>query len=1064
MRLIDILTDDNKKDIENMIDTYKKGKNLELEVSFFANKELSSHLLTLEQINQLNSVLSIITEKDKDNKRSNTKTLDINLSIKEPNSEDFVNYRLSIDTIEKINEKMEMLSQRKNHLIFSILVGYMKESKDKSISIMKKTKQKGKYITIEDIYARFKLDKEESISDEELKKLEKVNKIFDPNTYTIIYRYKDRKSYIIEKDKNKFRIDITSVKQTNNINFIDKAHEDYEIELEIIEINNTKTIADNIYSLCEFIIKIVQQNDVMISKSLSNEVVNEYKKVIGLSSDRNNLYIRKPISLEEYHIIDKLQNKYAVTDKADGERHHLYVYNGKCYLINNNMIVRDTDVKVDKKFNNSILDGELIFLSKYNKYIFMTFDCLMIKNNNITEEPLFMNRIRQSDELIYELNECKYKHKELDTSKVNINKTDEILKFHKNNIKDLYEDIHNVLEKGKDKILFRRKYFMDVLGIKDNEIFTYTTTMWNLFQMDSTLKNPYLLDGLIFQPLNQKYIIQVDKYKFFEYKWKPPTHNSIDFYIEFEKDKNTGKVIKIYDNSVEGIIKNKPYYICNLYVNQNIKGVEQPVLFKQNSNTILHQAYIYLDDNGLPRSQDGKIIHDNTVVEFYYLTNTDTETNLLSMPVLKWKPMKTRYEKTYYVNKYKKGYGNYITTAESVWNCITNPVTMNDFEELSNDLNYSSYLKKIRERINIEHVKQQSTAYYQNTNRDINKEMRKFHNWIKSNIIYSYMASTYNNDMRPKILDIGVGVGGDIEKYYYCNPEFVVGIDPDYDGITRIPNGAIERYKHMKKTKPRVPPMYFILGNPSNLLTYDEQIKIVGKMPDESKELFNRFFTNNSKKVIFDMISSQFALHFLLVNETSWNNLCENINNHLHDGGYFIFTTFDGDKVKEILKDKTEYTIYQNINGEKKKFFELVKKYNDDDKSPFGQTIDVLNSWISEEYNSEYLVFYDFIVKSLAEKCNMELVESDNFENFYNNNKDYIEHARLYDDNPKNRKVLNDVYSFYKDDELINKTREISFMNRYYVFRKKVKNIKENKEQYYGSTRQYYTYKAKLYS
>ena len=175
MKLVDILTNEDKTKIEKLVEQYKASKNSEFEISFFSNQALSSHLVTLEQINQLNSVLNIISSRNGDSKIEHTKTLDVLLSLKEHNSENFTNYRVTINTTEKINEYMTMLHHRKNHLIFSMLVGYMAESKDDSITLIKKTKQRENYITIEDIYARFKLDKEEQVTQEEITKLQKVN-------------------------------------------------------------------------------------------------------------------------------------------------------------------------------------------------------------------------------------------------------------------------------------------------------------------------------------------------------------------------------------------------------------------------------------------------------------------------------------------------------------------------------------------------------------------------------------------------------------------------------------------------------------------------------------------------------------------------------------------------------------------------------------------------------------------------------------------------------------------------------------------------------------------------
>ena len=87
------------------------------------------------------------------------------------------------------------------------------------------------------------------------------------------------------------------------------------------------------------------------------------------------------------------------------------------------------------------------------------------------------------------------------------------------------------------------------MGIEDNEIFKMTSLLWRLYETDARMKCPYLLDGLIFQGLNQKYTTIKSNDKYPEYKWKPPNRNSIDFYVEFEKDPKTGKILTVYNNS-----------------------------------------------------------------------------------------------------------------------------------------------------------------------------------------------------------------------------------------------------------------------------------------------------------------------------------------------------------------------------------------------------------------------------------------------------------------------------------------------------------------------------------
>ena len=129
---------DKRKDIDNLIKKYDKNVN-EFETSLFSNKELSDNLLTFEKFNNLNSVLSIVT-KDKDVKSEQS----LDISLIEQFEDKVVNYRISIFDNEQINEYMNMLHQRRNHLVYSIIVRFIYDknnaNKTDSMKLIKKTK------------------------------------------------------------------------------------------------------------------------------------------------------------------------------------------------------------------------------------------------------------------------------------------------------------------------------------------------------------------------------------------------------------------------------------------------------------------------------------------------------------------------------------------------------------------------------------------------------------------------------------------------------------------------------------------------------------------------------------------------------------------------------------------------------------------------------------------------------------------------------------------------------------------------------------------------------------
>jgi len=1040
MKIKDLITPDEANNIKKLIQDY--GKNNEFEVSFFSNKETSSHLLSLERFNHLNSVLSIVTAKNDDKlKKSSEVSLDIIFAVrpKVQASDSIVNYRIQVSSMDKINEYMSMLHMRKNHLVIGVLAGFIEESKGKTthMVIQKKTKNVSSYITLEDIYMRFKLDKEEELSNEELKKLQNIKKYWDMNDYDIFYRFKERTSYFLQKEKNVYRVDMTSTRTSNQINGIDKSPINYEIEVEC-EIKDKASVYNQIFDIGEFIIKVIQQSNNICTKSMGNEVLAKYRAILGMDSSRSHLYGRQAESLEIQHVVDFLPNRYTVTDKADGDRNMLMVNNGRCYLISSNLIVKDTGLDVDTKYNGSILDGEFIFLPKVNKYLYMCFDCLTLIDKNIRDENMMMRRLEYADELIYAINKTGYKHKSLTDSKIDFNNGEKILNWHKTNIIEFFDDIDKELNSKKANVIVRRKYFIESNGVSDNEIFKYSTLMWNLYTNDQAVKCPYLLDGLIYQPLDQKYVVEVEKSKYKDFKWKPPQKNSIDFYVEFEKDKVSKKILTAYDNSIPDVVKNKPYQILNLYTGLNIRGVEKPVLFNQEENA--SQCYLYLDEEGIARTIDGKQINDKTVVEFYFNTNSDAP-----LPY-KWIPMKTRFDKTESVQKFGKRYGNYQDTALKVWHSILNPVLMSDFTQMAIDSLYEKYHMELKARIDFSLIKlDKQQVYYQKRMDKIAEDMRRFHNWVKSNLIYTYLNPMYDENIRYKALDIGVGVGGDIMRYYYVEVEMMVGIDPDLSGLISGTNCAVARYQNQRKTHADFPPMFFVQANPANLLQWDEQLKIVGRMSQDNKKLFDKFFTWDNSRTTFDRVNCSMSIHYLFSDENSWNNFCENLNMYMRDGALLTITTMDGHKIADRLKGVDKFTQYYDENGEKKVLFEIVKKYDDNSKEKLGLAIDIHMAWAFDEgvYQTEYLVYPEFITKSLKEKCNMELIETGLFEDLFNENRSFLELSSRVEQDVKQKKLFTDAYKYYQPSELNAKCYDYTFLHRYYVFRKVETNLDE---------------------
>jgi hypothetical protein len=711
------------------------------------------------------------------------------------------------------------------------------------------------------------------------------------------------------------------------------------------------------------------------------------------------------------------------------------------------MVVKNSGIKLEDKlsnYNGTIMDGELIFLPKKNRHMFLVFDCLFNGSTDLRKNPKLMDRLKEADKIIQKcfvfdtqknFTFSDYKSR---TSEFNLN---DVIDFHEGQMRDYMDALNNDIDIEKRYPLIRRKYFIDVVGAKPWEIFAYASSMYKKYTESQDIKCPYLLDGLIFQPLDQEYITSTRDSKYLDYKWKPPHHNSIDFFIEFEKDKDSGKILTVYDNSNDGYIRNKPYKICNLHVGYRSKIGEQPVLFRQEEE--LYMAYLFLTD-GEVRDLEGNILQDKTVVEFYYNSDPAIEDKF------RWVPIKIRNDKTESVIKFRKRYGNYIDVANKVWRSIIKPVLISDFEELAKGNN--TYEKKMADmRSKISHELIVSTAkenvYYQ-VKGYLAKPMRQFHNWIKSIIIYTYCHLMYEHEQAQTILDISCGRGGDLLKFYYAKCKSYVGIDIDKEGLISAVDGAESRYAQMRKTHPNFPEMTFIQADAGALFNVADQTRVFGGMSDDNARKMNKFFpVEQNNKVKFDRVNCQFAMHYFLKNDETWSNFKTNLNNHLKAGGFFMTTTFDADRINELLKDKETYTVhYTTDKGEKKILFEL-KRYQEFKEKPFkpGNAIDVHAAWMFKEgqYQTEYLVDKDFIVADLYKDCDLELVDTDLFDNQYEIHKDYFLNYAKYDDNSETRQFLLKVAGFYEHNEINGGCFKYTRLERYYVFRKR-DNINKN--------------------
>ena len=999
----------NETEFEIMFNNYKKDNSLELNnfidsIKYLKYRELKDKL-KLEIHNHL----------------------DINYTYSDTN---FNNYRITINNLEDINNIINNVKDRNNSNIFSIITSkYI--NKEKSIEMIEKIKDKKNRLNIDDYDLRIRLSEEKSINTSTLKTLTNLNTL----DKKIMFRFKQRISLIlVDNIDYRISIDITEVKSHNNINILLLQDSLYEVEIDftVKKATTTKTKQASINKLLvDEIIKlkkVIDNSYYITSKKFKQEIIDSYLKLLNTKK----FYGMNVVSVESEHLVDNLITGYSITDKADGERYQLFIYNNNIYLVSSNFDIKDTDIKLkDKSFNNTIIDGELITL-KNNKLLFASFDIIYYKGKDIRETALLKDRLKFLDDVLKIINP------DFKISLFNGDYTiKNLLNFNNKNLNEYLDNINKHIN-SKSKYIISRKYYMLTNGLGDNEVYKYSSLLWNNY-LNSTSKWNYELDGIIYTPLFQKYTNNISKIKHKIYKWKPADLNTIDFYITFKKNPQTKQILNIYDNTNKEDEKNKNYRICYLQVGDIVNDVEKPVYFREEDN--MHFCKLFLDDNVI-KDIEGNIIQDNTVVEFYYDSKIKDPNN-------RWIPLRTRYDKTKFVKKFNRKYGNFKTIANKVWKSIQENNTINVINDLANDITYNKTIINIKQKLDISNISREKTrdeAYYTKIT-NIGKTFRQFHNFIKSLIIYEYcnIKTVNGKEEKMSILDYGVGRGGDIQKFYYSKIKYLVGFDLDHYGIISATDGAISRYNNFRKKMPKFPKMEFGVANGSLELNYSDQAKSVN-MSDENKQLLIKYFgesKNSISKHKFDIINCQFMVHFMLKSKETFTNYANNVNNYLNKDGYLLITTLNHNKLHEQFKKNNgvieSYTV--DKNGKKVLFFRYKANYDLNIKNidiP-GLSYNAYMAWVNNDENStyeEYLVSDKYLINSLKENANMVLVESNTFSNVYNNYKYFINNSTHFESVYGTKKFFMKVKEMYNDSDNINAEKIFSFFNNYYVFKK----------------------------
>jgi SAM-dependent methyltransferase len=995
---MEILRDEYNK-IKDMIQLAISNSDTELEVIFknvSFNKDISK-----TDFNNIVSRLKSYSLKE----TSYTDNLDIRFLT---GYEKTSNMRITINGISEIQKYCKHNDIKK-----------IDGSKCEYISKYRFTNGKSKVfpIKIPNYSLKINLNKEVKVSKQQILSLQtgwtKKNKIF---------RLKKRYSFIT--NDNLFRYDLSIVKSSKKNKRGDSyiysrdfegseildSNEFYEIELEYIGGTRDKLLNLSGLSLDEkinfifgkmveymgIILQVLQKSYFILPKNKTKNILLEYARLAKNNNKFKGYIDRKcwigpqPISLsmkhiriqkEEENVLFNIRKGYCVTEKADGERHLLYISKDKkIYLINNRFEVKYTGCTV-KNASNCIFDGELITKNKKNVNIvlFLIFDLYFANNQDYRSRQF----ARTEDDKSQGVEESRLEI-------LNTIITNEEFKYEKNN--DTSEEEGEV-DYSRD-IVFNWKikefYFGDITNFS-NKIFESTKIV--LTKEKSNIMD-YETDGVIFNPVklpvggydekgaHNKIGITWDA----QFKWKPAKDNTIDFLVEVLQTKNN-----------KGIYSDKIGYTYNDYMGTKklvkyktliLKTGFNPSMHKKiNPCTMMiegkelsfnHKEYISKEfQPNFPEDKEAYLanieIKGNTNNErmLCIKDNNEIETNMIiemsydknKEQKWRWIPRNVRYDKTAQLRNGDSQYGNPFHVAESIWKSYHNPIS----EEMITTGN------------NIPDETQEEEVYYSriiSRNKSETKPMLDFHNLF---VKYKLIKSVCEIKKAENLIDLACGKAGDLPKWKKSNLKFVFGVDISRDNIENLKDGACVRCCNQKEELKKIKTVFCVADTSKNLKNLmaaknDEYKKILSVMYGKSsinKTTLSSGFQEiwNKAENKFDIVSLQFALHYYFKDLKSLNGLIQNIKENIKEGGYFIGTCFDGETVFNKLKKVKENSFIEGFKN-RTRIWRIKKGYSNnelnDDHTSLGIPIWVYVETINKVFK-EYLVNFKYLVSVMKD-------------------------------------------------------------------------------------------------
>ena len=836
--------------------------------------------------------------------------------------------------------------------------------------------------------------------------------------------YRLKKRYSFNTSDKLFRIDITIVRTSfvsNGESALSSgvlvAPKTFEVEIEYLQNDQPPNQTAN--QLATTLVKHAMElkmaldgDDTYVAPSVRDAILADIKAVFG--TDR--FIGPMPITLEQSNFVendynnDCILNGYTVTEKADGERCLLYMgsIDNTVYKIAKNggkIAIKRTGMSYQSEGAN-VLDCEHVTQTRTQQSTsdFMVFDVFSVNGEPVAHLPLLSTdgdcRLHKASELIAKINTTQQ---------------------HTITVKTFHEDIF--------------KGAQEILALQRGQKYRY--------HIDGLIYTPKSLPvGALFQGDIPHYGSVWEKV----YKWKPPEDNSIDFKVKF-----VGSPMPNPSTDGTPFIQQMDLYVGADRRSIGEQGRISPfdgLKALASDHGGVFSASGYEDRKFQVEPQDDSVcaahVHVDPITQKPMCKNGDPIDHQCVVEMIRedgrWVPLRLRRDKIY---------GNDIHAALNVWRSICQPLT----EEVivgATKIPQATFLSDIEES-GIYYNRSTKTTNQSSKQRVATRGIRDFHNNVVKRSLVERLA---RKGGCKTVFDIACGKAGDIHKYIDNNFNTIIGADKSADNIENASDGAYARtieiinnpIKSARRERVRTGTIAFfeadfgekIDGGYMDAIEDTEKrafIKMLwlGALPQtrNNQAMFNKY--RGIVKRHFDMVACQFAIHYFMSSRKSMDAFATNLDNLLKSGGYFVGTCLDGRLVDHAFRSSGSREIRGMRGGRLIWSMENLYGTLDDDgiiHNNFGKKIRVFMETINQPID-EYIVDFDLLVFELGKKGIVPLDTQEyaalGLNNYTGTFRDVFEDMQSRSSN-----FLQTVGGLMSDEE-----KQYSFMNRWFIFRKK---------------------------